>query len=171
MYFDENTLRISGIEPQSIVDGPGIRYVIFTQGCDRNCFGCHNPQTHDKEKGYLVDINHLYREIIRDPIIQGITISGGEPFLQVPPLLNLLKKLKRKNYNIICYTGYLFEQLKNNIDYCDLLNYIDFLIDGHFDINLKNIDLKFRGSSNQRIIDIKQTIINKEITTVEDIKI
>lgn len=169
MYYNDYLLRISGTEPQSIVDGPGIRYVIFTQGCERDCYGCHNPQTHDILGGRLVNIDKLYNDIIRDPLIQGITFSGGEPLLQIIPLLNLTRKLKRKNYHIICYTGFLFEQIKNNINYCDLLNNIDILIDGPFIENLKNIDLKYRGSSNQRIIDIKETIKNNKIITLEDI--
>lgn len=89
-------IRIAGISKESLVDGPGIRYVIFAQGCLHNCIGCHNPSTHPLDGGYLVDINEIYNDIISNKFIDGVTFSGGEPFLQVNEFTEIAKKLKEK---------------------------------------------------------------------------
>jgi len=151
----ELQLRINDVIPESIVDGPGIRYVIFTQGCPHHCPHCHNPQTHDFAGGCLKDINDLYDEIIENPLLQGVTFSGGEPFLQPKPLTILAKKLKQNGLDVVTYTGFIYESLKHiGTDELDLLAVTDVLIDGAFDYNKRDASLKFRGSANQRIIDL-----------------
>ncbi|MDF2698846.1 MAG: nrdG [Haloplasmataceae bacterium] len=161
-------IRIAGIEEESIVDGPGIRYTIFTQGCYHNCLGCHNQKTHDVFGGYLKEINEILFEIKKYPLLSGITISGGEPFLQINECFELISGLEQK-LDIIVYTGYTFESLLNksinNATLLNLLNRIDYLIDGKFEISLRDLDLEFRGSSNQRIINVKESLLTNTIIT------
>ncbi|MEG2310634.1 MAG: anaerobic ribonucleoside-triphosphate reductase activating protein [Clostridia bacterium] len=158
----EDTLRIAGVVKESIVDGPGIRYTIFTQGCPHNCPECHNPQTHDMSKGSLVSIDKIIEDISKNPLLKGVTISGGEPFLQAKQVATLLSKLDRDKLNVIVYTGFEYEKLLNNANdenkYKNLLQNCDILIDGKFNIELKSNTVAFRGSTNQRAIDIKESL-------------
>ena len=148
-------IRIAGTVNDSIVDGDGIRFTIFTQGCPHNCMGCHNPQTHDFSGGKLVDINILLEKIKSNPLLDGVTFSGGEPFCQAHELAVLGEKIKSIGLNITTYTGYTFEELYtgNNTHWNELLAVTDILIDGKFIQELKDWTIKFRGSSNQRYID------------------
>lgn len=153
-------LRVAGIVKESVVDGPGFRYVIFAQGCTHCCKGCHNPDTHASDGGYAVDTESLIEDIKQSKYIDGVTFSGGEPFLQADAFLHIAEKLKEANMNIVCYTGFTFEQLveskdKNRIK---LLGLVDMLIDGPYIEELKDISLAFRGSKNQRIIDVKRSM-------------
>ncbi|MBO6115746.1 MAG: anaerobic ribonucleoside-triphosphate reductase activating protein [Ruminococcus sp.] len=161
-------LRIAGTVNDSIVDGPGIRFTIFTQGCPHNCKGCHNPQTHDFEGGELADTDTLLEKVKSNPLLDGVTFSGGEPFCQAEPLAKLGREVKKLGMNVITYTGYTFEQLynerdKNNWD--KLLEVTDYLIDGPFILEQKDWEIKFRGSSNQRYIDCQASL--KEGRAVE----
>jgi len=160
-------LRIAGTVKESIVDGPGLRYVVFAQGCRHNCLGCHNPETHSFSGGSLVEIDDIILEIKQNPLLDGITLSGGEPFEQAAGFGELAMRLKNLGYSVFTYTGYTFEYLKKNMNliegYEKLLNWTDFLVDGKFDITQKSMLLKFRGSHNQRIIDVRQSIIMNEI--------
>lgn len=149
-------IRIAGIEEESIVDGPGIRMVIFTQGCKHNCMGCHNPETHSFDGGYLIDINHIINMVKENPLLDGITISGGDPFEQSYECSILAKKVKDLGLNIVTYTGYTFEEILKTEKYRDLLLQTDILIDGKFDISKKSMMIPFIGSTNQRIIDVKK---------------
>lgn len=155
-------LRIAGINKESIVDGPGIRLVIYTQGCKHNCVGCHNPETHSFNGGELISIDEILKLIKENPLLDGITFSGGEPFEQAEELAELSKEVKKQGLNIITYTGYTFEEIMDKIDiklgWKKLLYITDYLIDGKFDISRKSMELKFRGSLNQRIIDVKETL-------------
>ena len=164
-------LRIAGLVNDSIVDGPGIRYTIFVQGCPHNCRGCHNPQTHDFTGGYDIKIEEIYENIIKNPLLTGVTFSGGEPFCQAKSLYNLAYRLKKRGYDIITYTGYTFEYLLENSNdenyYKELLEEIDILVDGKFDEEKKSYTLKFRGSSNQRFIDCKESLKNKTPQLIE----
>jgi anaerobic ribonucleoside-triphosphate reductase activating protein len=155
----EYKLRISGVEPESIVDGPGFRYTVFTQGCPHNCPGCHNPQTHPFDGGKVVDIRKLFEEICKDPLLKGITLSGGEPFCQPAPLAELARMAHGRGLDVVTFTGYLYEQLlaKHDPDIDDLLAQTDLLIDGPFVLAEKDLSLRFRGSRNQRIIDMNAT--------------
>ncbi len=163
----EETIRIAGVVKESIVDGPGIRYVIFTQGCPHKCEGCHNPQTHDFNGGKIVNISKLLDDIKKNPLIKGITVSGGEPFAQASNVAKLIYSLDKNRYNIMVYTGYTYENLiKNSTDkngFLKLLNLTDILIDGKFEITLKDSFIPFRGSSNQRAIDVKESLKSNEV--------
>ncbi|WP_313757340.1 anaerobic ribonucleoside-triphosphate reductase activating protein [Tissierella sp.] len=151
-----NKIRIAGIEEESIVDGPGIRLVVFTQGCSHNCIGCHNPETHSFYGGKLIDIDDIVNMIIQNPLLDGITLSGGEPFEQATECSILAEKVKNMGLNVVTYTGYTFEEILRNDKFRELLLQTDILIDGKFDISKKSMMLQFRGSTNQRIIDVKK---------------
>ena len=162
-------IRLAGYVDDSIVDGPGIRFTIFTQGCAHHCFNCHNPETWDFDKGKDVDIDELISKIKRNPLLQGITLSGGDPLYQVNACLELVKKVKELNsdLDIIIYTGFTFEELainfKKNNDLLSLLKLSDILIDGKYEDSLRDLTLKFRGSSNQRVINLKKTFLEEKI--------
>ena len=155
-------LRIAGTVNDSIVDGPGIRFTIFTQGCPHNCEGCHNPQTHAFDGGELIDISVLLDKAKSNPLLDGVTFSGGEPFCQAEALAELGREIKSLGMNIVTYTGYTFEQLwsgKNEQNHWgDLLAVTDYLIDGPFIQAQRDWEIKFRGSSNQRYIDCQAAI-------------
>lgn len=153
-------IRVSGVIPESIVDGPGIRYSLFVQGCPHHCPGCHNPQTHPFEGGILRSVEEIVEEVKENPLISGVTFSGGEPMCQAKALAELAKKLKAIGKNIICYTGYTYEQLlsENDPDRMELLKQCRYLIDGPFLLEEKSLMVKFRGSRNQRIIDVQASL-------------
>ena len=148
-------IRIAGLVPESFVDGDGIRFAIFMQGCNRHCAGCHNPETHDLNGGRLVDTQEIISAIKKNPLLDGITLTGGEPFLQIDAANELALAAKNLGLNVWCYTGYTFEELPPEVE--PLLENIDVLVDGEFILSLRDLDLQFRGSHNQRIIDIKKT--------------
>ena len=162
-------INIAGIEYNSIVDGPGVRTSIFVQGCSHNCEGCHNPETHEFYAGKNFSVDELFSLIEKSSISKKITLTGGDPIYQVSGALKLVNLFKNTDFDIMVYTGFTYEELlemsKNNEDLQAFLQKIDYLVDGKFDINKKDIGLKFRGSSNQRIIDIKKTILNNKIIT------
>lgn len=153
-------LRISGIMNDSIVDGPGLRYTIFTQGCPHHCEGCHNPQTHSLKGGKMINVKKIIKEIDNSPLLSGVTLSGGDPFIQAKNLIPIAKFVKEKGLELACYTGYLFEQLiSGQIPYAkELLSYIDILIDGKFVLSQKSLNLKFKGSKNQRTLDVQTSL-------------
>lgn len=152
-------LRIAGTVNDSIVDGPGIRYVIFTQGCPHHCPGCHNPQTHDFSGGQDANTEKILEEIFRNPILSGVTFSGGEPFCQAEGLVPIAEAVKEKGKHLMIYTGYLLEQLQKmeNASVRRLLELADVIVDGPFVMEEKNLTLSFRGSENQRVIDMVKT--------------
>ena len=165
-------LRISGIEPESIVDGPGIRYTVFVQGCPHHCEGCHNPQTHDFDGGKIVDTQEILREIQKNPLLSGVTFSGGEPFCQPEVLSELAKPIKEMGLNLVCYSGYTLEELlalsEKRPAIRELLNLTDILIDGKFILKEKSLMLKFRGSKNQRLVDVGESLKKGEAVLLED---
>jgi anaerobic ribonucleoside-triphosphate reductase activating protein len=158
-------LRVAGIVKESVVDGPGFRYVIFAQGCTHYCKGCHNPDTHSLDGGYAVDIENLIEDIKQSKYIDGVTFSGGEPFLQAEAFVHIAEKLKEVDMNIVCYTGFTFEELVSSKDESriKLLRHVDMLVDGPFVEALKDISLAFRGSRNQRIIDVKSSLRDQKV--------
>ncbi|WP_124101082.1 anaerobic ribonucleoside-triphosphate reductase activating protein [Ruminococcus sp. Marseille-P6503] len=169
-------LKIAGFAEDSIVDGPGIRFTVFTQGCPHGCPGCHNPQTHDFNGGCTADTDEIYKKVTSNPMLDGITLSGGEPFCQCKPLAELARKIhafREFPLNVIAYTGYTFEYLlENSTDengYKELLKEVDFLIDGPFILAQKSFDLHFRGSANQRYIDVQKSLKQGKAVTVSDI--
>lgn len=153
-------VRIAGIVEESITDGPGIRYVIFVQGCPHHCKGCHNPETHNFNDGKLKNVDEIIADIEKDPLIDGVTFSGGEPLCQAKNLLPIATRAKSKGLDTALYTGYTIEQLleMDNRDIMELLEYIDVLIDGRFEIAQRTLDVKFVGSRNQRIINLPATL-------------
>ncbi|MEA4805674.1 anaerobic ribonucleoside-triphosphate reductase activating protein [Acetobacterium wieringae] len=152
-------IRIAGVVKESIVDGPGIRFVVFAQGCPHQCEGCHNPATHDLSGGHLVAIDTIIAEMKKNPLLDGITLSGGEPFLQSAGFSELARCAQAAGYHVMTYTGYTYETLtaKNDQEWLRLLKYTDLLVDGRFEAEQKSLLLKFRGSHNQRIIDVKKS--------------
>lgn len=164
-------IRLSSpIQTDSVVDGEGIRTVIWTQGCSHNCKGCHNPETHDFNKGFLKPVNELINEIRNLEFQDGVTLSGGDPFMQVDAVLEIAKFCKSINLNVWCYTGFTFDNLllmsKTNSNVLELLKNIDVLIDGKFILEEKSYALKFRGSKNQRIIDVKKSLVQEKVVLV-----
>ena len=150
-----NKLRIAGIIEESIVDGPGIRMTVFTQGCNHKCKGCHNPQTHDFKAGRDITIEEIIEKAKNNPLLDGLTISGGEPFEQAQACANLARAARDIGLNVLVYTGYTYEILQEKEEYQDFLQQIDILIDGRFEIDQMDLTLAFRGSKNQRIIELK----------------
>ncbi len=155
-------LKIAGIVPESITDGEGIRYVLFVQGCPHHCPGCHNPETHDFSGGTYEDTENIFKEFKKNPLLSGITFSGGEPFCQPGPLADLGERIVEIGKNVTVYSGYTFEQLlemsRENGDILRLLNIADVLIDGRFIMSERSLLTRFRGSRNQRMIDLKKTM-------------
>ena len=148
-------IRIAGLVPESYVDGDGIRFAIFMQGCLRNCEGCHNPETHALDGGRLMNTAEIITAIKKNPLLDGITLTGGEPFLQVDAANEIACAAKSFGLNVWCYTGFTFEDLPPEV--APLIENIDVLIDGEFIESQRDLELQFRGSRNQRIIDLKKT--------------
>lgn len=157
------------IQSDSIVDGEGLRTVIWTQGCSHNCPGCHNQRTHSFTGGFLKEIDELKEEIRNLKNQDGITLSGGDPMFQIDACLEIAEFCQSQNLNVWCYTGFTFEQLlvlaANNPNLLKLLKNIDVLVDGRFKLEEKSFDVQFRGSKNQRIIDVQKSL--KENKAIE----
>jgi anaerobic ribonucleoside-triphosphate reductase activating protein len=148
-------IRISGFEKESVVDGPGIRFVIFAQGCQRGCPDCHNPQTHDLQGGTEVTVDEILAMIDSNPLLDGVTFSGGEPFLQAKVFAELARYCRNRNLSVVVYTGFYYEELLANPDNQELLKQTDILIDGPFEREKRTTETAFRGSSNQRILQLQ----------------
>ncbi len=163
----DKKIRVSGIINESIVDGPGIRMVIFAQGCKHKCKGCHNPNTHNFDAGEFVDIDKIISDIKKNSLLDGVTFSGGDPFEQAEAFAKLAEEVKKIGLSVITYTGYTYEQLlgyaSQRKGYKELLENTDVLVDGPFIMEEKSLLLKFRGSKNQRIIDVPNSIQNKRV--------
>lgn len=148
--------RICGIVEESIVDGPGLRYVVFAQGCTRACPGCHNPQTHPLDGGSWMETDDLLAQFRENPLLAGMTISGGEPFLQAGPLAALAEGVHAAGRTVMIYTGHLFEELLDMADKDPavrrLLDAADILVDGPYVEAERDLELEFRGSANQRVL-------------------
>lgn len=151
-------IRIAGVHEESIVDGDGLRMTVFTQGCSHNCPGCHNPQTHDFSGGELVSVDSILDRANENELLNGITISGGEPFEQCPACIELASGAHDLGLDVWCYTGYTFDEIVNDPEKYPMLVEIDVLIDGPFVMEKRSMDLVFRGSSNQRIIDVQESL-------------
>ena len=162
----------SSIMRDSIVDGEGLRTVIWTQGCPRHCPGCHNPETIPYDGGKEFDVKEVI-EALKDSN-EGITFSGGDPFLQAKACSIIAKALKKQAKSVWCYTGYIYEeilQLKDSKpEFMEFLKYIDVLIDGPFIMKKKSMDCLFRGSTNQRLIDVPKSLKNNKTIEVAKYK-
>ena len=166
-------IRIAGVVRESIVDGPGIRFTVFCQGCPHGCPGCHNPETHDFNGGTECSIDRILEEIDKNPLLSGVTFSGGEPFCQPEAFFKLAVNVKERNLNVAVFSGYTYEELlKMSESYSaigNLLSVADMLIDGPFIMEERDLTLQFRGSRNQRVIDLKKTRESGNIVFWEDI--
>ncbi len=154
------TLRLAGFAGDSIVDGPGIRFTTFCQGCPHHCPGCQNPETWPFEGGFEVTPEDVVEHVKRNPLTRGVTFSGGEPFAQAAAHAELARQLKAAGYEVASYTGYTFEQLLEEQDPAklDLLQQLDILVDGPFRQEELSLELRFRGSANQRILNVPQSL-------------
>lgn len=183
--FENTTISLYGTVPDSIVDGPGLRYAVFVQGCSHHCPGCHNPESQPAEGGTETTLAALLADIRANGLVHDVTLSGGEPFEQPKACAALAAELKREGYGIWCYTGYLYDDLAGRAEAArtqqaqreeagltgnaltegiaddlavgDLLDSIDVLVDGPFVEARKSLELKWCGSSNQRLIDVPAT--------------
>ena len=162
-------LDLSGIVSDSIVDGPGIRTTIFSQGCPHHCEGCHNPETWEFGCGTQMEEERLLQIVQDNPLCRGVTFSGGEPFAQAEGFAKLAKLLKEKGYEVASYSGYTFEQLQSGSDaQKELLANIDILIDGPFLLTERSLEISFRGSKNQRILDVPASLASgKAVETTQ----
>lgn len=152
-------IRIAGLVNDSIVDGPGFRFTVFTQGCPHHCAGCHNPQTHDFQGGEDVDTEEIITRIRKNPLLDGITLSGGEPFCQSEACAEIAKAAKKMGLNVWSYSGYTFEELISGKDeWRKLLQELDVLVDGRFELDKRTLECRFRGSWNQRLVDVPASI-------------
>ncbi|MDR3230586.1 MAG: anaerobic ribonucleoside-triphosphate reductase activating protein [Synergistaceae bacterium] len=159
-------VRISGIVEESTVDGPGIRFVVFAQGCRHRCPGCHNPRTHPFEGGVLMDADEIMDRLRESPLSDGITLSGGDPFEQADAFAELAEKAREHGCDVVTYTGWRYEEILSREEpgWRRLLEATDILVDGRFELTLKSDLLPFRGSSNQRLIDVKRSLESGRIT-------
>ena len=157
-------IKIAGIINESVVDGPGIRRVIFTQGCPHHCPGCHNMEAQDPEGGYCEDTERIVKDFLASPMLTGVTLSGGEPLAQVGPCAEIASRVKEAGKDVIIYTGYTWEEImkkkEKESDLERLLQYTDILVDGPFIEAQKDLNLSFRGSRNQRVIDVKRSLVS-----------
>ncbi len=156
-------IRLAGFLPESVVDGPGIRFVLFAQGCEHHCPGCHNPQTHDLSGGELVDLGEIFDRIKKAKLLRGVTFSGGEPFLQAAALAVLGRQIRALGLGLVTYSGYRFEELlalsARDKAVKDLLAVTDILVDGKYMAGQRDISLAFRGSANQRLVDVPRSLL------------
>ncbi len=162
-------LRIADTVQDSIVDGPGLRFTVFTQGCPHHCPGCHNPETHDPAGGREATVEELGSRMASNPATRGLTLSGGDPFEQPGPCAMLARLAHGQGKDVWTYTGYTYEQLLAQADPArlSLLAETDVLVDGPFVQELKSYDALFRGSTNQRLIDLNETRRTGELTLWE----
>ena len=161
-------IRLAGeLQTDSIVDGEGIRTVVWTQGCKHNCPGCHNPETHCFKKGTLVEVEDLKKQILSTKNQDGVTLSGGDPIFQPEASAEIAKFCQENGLNVWCYTGFKVEELlktsETNPNLKMLLENIDVLVDGRFVQERRNPEIKFRGSDNQRILDLKSCLQEEKI--------
>ena len=162
-------IRLAGIEPESIVDGPGYRLAVFVQGCPHGCPGCQNPQTHDFAGGTLRDTAEIIALLGKDPLVRGVTLTGGEPMMQAAALCEIAGAAKARGMNVWCYTGYTLEELlaQKDSDRMRLLGLVDVLVDGRYVARERSLELLYRGSRNQRLIDVPATLGCGEVRLYE----
>ena len=160
-------MRIAGLTNDSIVDGPGIRFSVFAQGCPHQCPGCHNPSSHDPVGGSEMAVGDIVTRLAKNPLLDGVTITGGEPFFQAEDCFAIAKAAHEKGLNVWTYTGYTYEQLLSGRDghpgWKELLAETDVLVDGRFVLAERSLEIKFRGSRNQRLIDVRKSLASGQV--------
>lgn len=161
------TIDMAGIAGDSIVDGPGIRTTYFAQGCPHHCEGCHNPETWEFGVGTPMETDALVEIAKSNPLCRGVTFSGGEPFAQAEGFAELAELLIAEDYEVASYTGYTFEHLRDHGTPAQkkLLSLLDVLVDGPFVLAQRSLDLVYRGSANQRIIDVQKSLTSGEVVS------
>lgn len=162
-------MKIANFVHDSIVDGPGLRFTLFTQGCPHRCEGCHNEHTHDPGGGKEMSADEIIDEFNKNPLTDGITLSGGEPFSQAEDCIKLAQAAKESGLSVWAYSGWLFDELLSGVTprSAELLRLCDVLVDGKFVLAQRSLMLKWRGSKNQRVIDVQKTLAAGEITLWE----
>ena len=170
--IEDKPIRLFGTASESIVDGPGVRFVIFVQGCPHHCPGCHNPSSHDPRGGTMSSTLELWNEIRRDPLLTGVTFSGGEPFLWADELAEIGKAAADKGLDVMTYSGWTWEELQemaaSDTGVRDLLSVTRYLVDGPFLQAERDLSLRFRGSRNQHIRDIDAWPVSDETVLLDD---
>lgn len=163
-------MRIAGMKHDSIVDGPGLRFVVFLQGCEHKCPGCWNPATHDAGGGVDFPMEELVEQMLSNPLTDGLTLSGGEPFGQAADCAVLAREARKGGLNVWCWTGFTFEDLLTQADpdRMALLREVDVLVDGPFLITERTLDLPWRGSRNQRLIRIPESLAAGKAVLLEE---
>lgn len=165
-------MRIAGLVQDSIVDGPGMRFTVFTQGCPHGCEGCHNPETHDPAGGSEMTVESVIDEMLSNPLTDGLTLSGGEPFVQAGDCAKIAKAAHDANLNVWAYTGYTFERLMEISEQDEsvkaLMSETDVLIDGPFVLSQRSLALRWKGSRNQRVLDMKKSLTAKQAVEFEE---
>ncbi|MHB1420457.1 MAG: anaerobic ribonucleoside-triphosphate reductase activating protein [Bacillota bacterium] len=155
-------LRLAGVVKESVVDGPGMRAVLFAQGCRHQCPGCHNPDTHSFDGGRLWAEEEILEYIGHNPLVQGVTFTGGDPFEQAEGFASLAALLQNRKMSVMTYTGYTLEYLlahwEERTGWKELLERTDILVEGRFELDRKDLSLAYRGSTNQRVIDLTMTL-------------
>ena len=161
----QSTIRVVDIVPGTSVDGPGLRTSIYISGCRHKCIGCHNPQTWDFNNGTLMTIDEIMNVVEENGF--NVTLTGGDPLFSIPAITPLVEAIHSAGYSIWLYTGFTFEQLSTIPEIDRILPHIEAIVDGKFEQELRDISLCFRGSSNQRIIDVQSTLATGKITTFD----
>lgn len=159
-------IPVMDIYYDSIVDGEGLRNVLFVAGCPHHCNGCHNPESWNYHNGKMTSVDEIFERLLDNPIADGVTFSGGEPMLYAKELLPLAKRIKEEtDFNIWCWSGWEFEELKQNKHQAELLKYIDVLVDGKFVLELRDITERnmYRGSLNQRVLKLEKGEVVEEL--------
>lgn len=169
---DSKLIRLAGIAENSLVNGKGLRKVFFSQGCSHHCEGCFNQHTWEFVGGRMFDMDELVQKVKDEPFLDGVTFSGGDPFQQADKFAYLAKKLHEANINIWAYTGYTFEELmklaQTNPHIKQMINNVDVVVDGRFMKDKMSENLKYCGSSNQRVIDVKSSLNENKIILFKD---
>lgn len=161
-------INLAGIEYDSVVDGPGLRTTVFVQGCNHHCPGCHNPETQGAG-GYFTDTKLLAETLTMGRSMVHLTLSGGEPMLQAKALVDLVHRMREHtSVDVWCYTGFTWEELQKNADMKELAVLCDVIVDGRFVLALRDTSLLFRGSSNQRLIDVRRTLEEGKVIEWEE---
>ncbi|MBQ8401258.1 MAG: anaerobic ribonucleoside-triphosphate reductase activating protein [Clostridia bacterium] len=165
-------IRLYGIVRESIVDGPGLRFVVFVQGCPHHCPGCHNPESHDPDGGFATTTVRIWENLIRNPSLRGVTFSGGEPFLWAKELAEIGRCARARGLDVMTYSGWTWEELqetaKTDDGVRDLLSVTRYLVDGRFEQDRRDLSLRFRGSSNQHIRNIDGWPENGDAVVLDD---
>ncbi len=163
------SISVAGVIGDSITDGPGIRMTVFVQGCPHRCEGCHNPETHPFSGGEPRSAEELLQKIDKNPLLSGVTLSGGEPFCQAAALLPLAEGVRARGLELAAYSGWTYEQLlEQGGDKAALLRLCHVLVDGPFVLAERSLSLRFRGSKNQRILDVQRSLREGRAVLMQD---